>query len=798
MLSSRGYRIPLEGSAKHMKKLTIYSEVQSDYPGPKPKVVCYRTSDKYLYVPRYYGIENIGKPSLRAKESIEDIDVLFNGTLRPYQEEVIEKTLENFKKGPKGGVWSIGTGRGKCLGYDTPVIMYDGTIKMVQDVKVGDQLMGDDSTPRTVLSLARGKEEMYEIKPTKGESFIVNKSHILSLRCTSTVKGPNNWVSKKYVKDKIVDISVEEYQKQSEKFKHHFKGYRVPIDFEYKDIPLDPYIIGIWLGDGSSNGGCISNQDSTILKYLVNKLPQYNCYLQYTGQQYDYRINGDFKSKVNYFHKTLKSLNLINNKHIPYIYKCNNRENRLKLLAGLLDSDGSNSDNCFDFTQKSEKLMNDVIYLSRSLGFSAYKSIKKTSWTYKGIKKYGTAFRCCISGEGIDKIPCKVPRKKAISRKQIKNVLNYGFEVIPKGIDDYYGFEIDGNRRFVLGDFTVTHNTVLALKMITTMNVKTIIIVHKQVLLDQWKERIEQFIPSAKVGLIQGPTIDVEGKDIVLAMVQSLTRKEYPRGLFACFGMMIVDELHCICSQTFSEALFMIQTRYRLGLSATPKRKDGFDKVFLYHMGPTIVELHSNLIEPEIKFFFSPVLKGIEVVNNNFGKVNLPKLITDIANNEERNDYIITIIKEVMKEDRKMLVFSDRLKQCKTLNFLFKRVITDKTCDTFIGEKKKEELKKALEADVIFATYGICKEGFDCPSLDTLLFATPKSDVIQAVGRILRRKNKFHPVVIDIVDKQFGTLKGQYYKRKQYYNKKQYKQTQTIKHEQSDKKPKKCLIRNVY
>ena len=149
------------------------------------------------------------------------------------------------------------------------------------------------------------------------------------------------------------------------------------------------------------------------------------------------------------------------------------------------------------------------------------------------------------------------------------------------------------------------------------MNVKTIIIVHKQVLLDQWKERIEQFISGAKVGLIQGPTIDVEGKDIVLAMVQSLTRKEYPKGLFACFGMMIVDELHCICSQTFSEALFMIQTRYRLGLSATPKRKDGFDKVFLYHMGPTIVELHSNLIEPEIKFFFTPEMKDVEVVNNN-------------------------------------------------------------------------------------------------------------------------------------------------------------------------------------
>jgi hypothetical protein len=179
--------------------------------------------------------------------------------------------------------------------------------------------------------------------------------------------------------------------------------------------------------------------------------------------QYDYTIRG-YSGLVdsNILLNTLKDLNLKNNKHIPDIYKFNSRENRLKLLAGLLDSDGNLSSGIFEFTQKNEVLMNDVVYLARSLGFACYKKEKNTSWTYKGVKNYGKAFRICISGEGIEQIPTIIPRKRADPRKQIKNVLVSGIKVEKLEEDDYYGFELDGNHRFLLGDFTVSHNTSLA------------------------------------------------------------------------------------------------------------------------------------------------------------------------------------------------------------------------------------------------------------------------------------------------------------------------------------------------
>jgi superfamily II DNA or RNA helicase len=341
---------------------------------------------------------------------------------------------------------------------------------------------------------------------------------------------------------------------------------------------------------------------------------------------------------------------------------------------------------------------------------------------------------------------------------------------------------------------TGTGKTIMALKLISLLGLKTIIIVHKQVLLDQWRERIRHFLPNAKVGLIQAGTIDVDGKDIILAMIQSLTRKEYQREIFKDIGLTIVDECHCICSRTFSEVFFMIQTPYRIGLSATPKRKDGFDKVIEYHLGPIIVEVNGTIIQPEILTYDVPEVDEIEVKFNKFGKVNMPKLITDLAGSDKRNAFITGIIMNLVKEDRKILVFSDRVYQCERLNEFFlenaKKMDISKTSDTFIGKKKKPELDEALKKDVIFATYGICKEGFDCPELDTLVFGTPKSDVIQAVGRILRQKNKNVPVVIDIVDRQFHVLKTQFYIRKRWYKKKNF-----LINGESEGHQKMCLIR---
>ena len=392
-----------------------------------------------------------------------------------------------------------GLGSGKCLKKDTPIIMYDGIVKNVQDVQVGDLLMGDDSKPRKVLSLARGKDKMYDVIPVKGDKYTVNQEHILCLKASGFPKLAHNthksntnyniqWIEHNKFQSKtftynssnqplmnqsaedffreilrnsqtnesIMEISIQDYLKLSTKKKNVLKGYKVPIEFAQQDVQIDPYMIGYWLGDGASSDTKISSQDSSVLKYFANKLSTYSLHLVYSGQ-YDYRITGNGKYDNNVFRNTLKELNMFDNKHIPLIYKCNSRENRLRLLAGLLDSDGHLSNGGFEFTQKNETLMDDVIFLARSLGFACYKQIKPT--TTKGVKKHGTAFRIHINGAGIEQIPTLIPRKQATYRKQIKDSLVTGIKVEYVNEDDYYGFVIDGNRRFLLGDFTVTHNT---------------------------------------------------------------------------------------------------------------------------------------------------------------------------------------------------------------------------------------------------------------------------------------------------------------------------------------------------
>ena len=158
----------------------------------------------------------------------------------------------------------------------------------------------------------------------------------------------------------------------------------------------------------------------------------------------------------------LKKYKVLNNKHIPHVYKCNSRDIQLELLAGIIDSDGSLNNSGYDIIQKNEKLMDDIIFLARSLGFAAYKKECQKSCMYKGEKRTSTYYRTQIHGEGLEYIPVKLERKKANKRKQIKNVLNTGIKVIPLEEDEYYGFEIDGNSRFLMGDFTVTHNTSMA------------------------------------------------------------------------------------------------------------------------------------------------------------------------------------------------------------------------------------------------------------------------------------------------------------------------------------------------
>jgi hypothetical protein len=395
-------------------------------------------------------------------------------------------------------------GKRRCFKKGTKILMYNGLIKEIENIKIGDEVMGDDSTPRIVKDIHNGYDILYEITNRKGDKYTVNGDHILSL-IYSGKKGVYDiisknsfravWFDNKTIKlksklfsyknkdkdiifneaqnfinsineNRYVDIPVKDFLKLSKKYQEMLLGYKTGVDFKEKDIPLDPYLLGYWLGDGTSREAIITSKDSAVLKYFAKTLPFYDCYLQYRqSQPYSYGINGlkvtGCKNNVNFFLNTLKQYDLLNNKHIPYIYKCNSREKRLQLLAGLLDSDGNLDKNEFEFTQslKHEKLIDDVIYLARSLGFSVYKRKKKTSWTHKGEKKTDFAWRIFINGSGIEEIPTKIKRKQARPRKERVNTLVSQIKVTQLNSDIFYGFEVDKNHRFLLDNFTVVHNS---------------------------------------------------------------------------------------------------------------------------------------------------------------------------------------------------------------------------------------------------------------------------------------------------------------------------------------------------
>jgi superfamily II DNA or RNA helicase len=306
--------------------------------------------------------------------------------------------------------------------------------------------------------------------------------------------------------------------------------------------------------------------------------------------------------------------------------------------------------------------------------------------------------------------------------------------------------------------------TVVALKLISLMKVKTIIIVHAEFLLEQWVARIKQFLPDARIGVVRQERCEYNDVDIMVGMIQSITKREdYPKEWFDGLGQLIVDECHHLASKTFSSIFFKLQTKYMLGLSATPERKDGLSKVIYWFLGPQIIYIKRETNKPSIQFIFNDT-DGYTEQFNKIGKINNPGMITELTTKKERNLLIINTIKNLV--DRKILVLSDRREHCELIDTQLK--LLGISSGLYLGGMKTNDRDFSVNCKVIVGTYQASGEGFDVPELDTLILATPKSDVQQAVGRILRQKNKNEPLVVDIVD-SFSIFKAQYYKRRKFY-----------------------------
>ena len=320
--------------------------------------------------------------------------------------------------------------------------------------------------------------------------------------------------------------------------------------------------------------------------------------------------------------------------------------------------------------------------------------------------------------------------------------------------------------------------TVMCLEAIARVGKPALILVHKEFLLHQWKDRVKEFL-GEEVGIIQANKCDYKDKKIVIGMIQSLANPDkYPEDMFNYFGIVVTDEVHRVGSRIWSEVIQLFPARRRWGLTATIKRSDGMEIVFMSHIGNVLHTIKGENLTPEIYCIPTQTEVNLrQLVNRWSGQINIPKLITALSEDDERTVLILKNLAQALKSGRQVLVLSERIDHLKGMK-KYVDTHSDFTTMLYIGATPQEERDRAGEYDVIFGTMSLAKEGLDIPSLDTLFLTTPTGSAItvqQAVGRIVREyEGKKQPIVLDFVDSQIGICNGLYAKRKKVYNRLKY------------------------
>lgn len=394
---------------------------------------------------------------------------------RGYISEVIDDILMGYRVSTKGlknfgwlsNLYSVAIGKnesaavgkkaieidfeeaGKCFAKGTRFVMFDGSIKNVEDIIIGDILMGPDSKPRTVLATKQGRDEMFKITPGNGESHIVNSKHPIR---TIYRKAYGNIVREELVTAPDYIKMIQEHPRWRECYALEKTG----VEFEHKDVLIDPYIFGLWIGDGASDDSYITNEDPEVIETIYKYAEDHNLRITIkdnkNSKAKDYRFTRLETETNNWFRQELSRLGVLNNKFIPKDYIVTDRKSRLEFLAGIIDTDGSfdSRKGNFEIAQKNPYITAGIVYIARSCGL-------KTTVTERVIKDT-IYYRIMILSNAWE-IPTKITRKQCKEYTALqKNPLECRFDIESIGVDDYYGFEIDGDQLCLLEDFTIVHN----------------------------------------------------------------------------------------------------------------------------------------------------------------------------------------------------------------------------------------------------------------------------------------------------------------------------------------------------
>jgi len=756
----------------------------------------YDDSGEWMTVPRAYGMRLLR--DLRGVAGMDAIDVMSSGmpaeftfdeelqSKRPFmksiQDRLVGTTVRKLTGGIPGGILCAPCG---CHAAGERVLMANGTSKKVEDVEVGDLLIGIDG-PRRVLELHRGRQRMVRITPNKGESFVVNLGHILTVMWS---------VSDGARRDgELIDIPVSEWILSSKNFKRHTVLYRPEVEsFDGNDVNvydlINPYWLGLLLGDGSiKRSPAITTKDAEILTEIQHMAKWFGLIVRkdtHDGRCPTYyftcgKRGGGAHHDQNVLVTKLKELGLwgtsARTKFVPDQYKYGSSAVRRQVLAGLIDTDGSLTRGCFEFSSASEQLADDVTFMSRSLGLAAHKTQKRV---------VGEIYwKVMISGH-CSTIPTRIHRKKCPKRPINKDARRVGIKsttLLPE--DTYYGFVVNGDHRYLMADFTLTHNTgktVMGCKVASELGTTTLILAHKEFLVDQWRDRISTWLkmPQDEIGIVQQNRCDYHGKRIVVAMLQSIVERDYDPELYSWPGLLIADEVHRHGADLWHKAAMRFTSKYRLGLTATPTRKDGMWDVVRNNFGEILAKDSGEAMQPTVyvvryvpRFALSRYAwaQGNPIGYTRVKKIYLGKFITLLTEDPARNRMLVQILMKAFREGRKNLVLTDRREHIETL----KKMITaeDKTATVgrYVGGMSPKARALSEQCQIILGTFQMASEALDIPALDAGILATPHADVEQAVGRICRLQDeKKQPVLVDIFDDEQYIGRPLFEKRERFF-----------------------------
>lgn len=351
------------------------------------------------------------------------------------------------------------------------------------------------------------------------------------------------------------------------------------------------------------------------------------------------------------------------------------------------------------------------------------------------------------------------------------NLRNSQEECFKRCISQISNFEYGGG---IVQLETGMGKTVISIKLILQSRLKTLVIVNKVELMKQWAKEITRWCPGVKIGIIQGPRFETKGYDVVIGMLQTISiRENITCDSLKDFGMCIIDEVHNVSSEVFSRLMLKVRPRYIFGLTATLKRSDGMEKLIHWYIGDSVYDSSAsgsskNMKQESLVYslkYFGDSSKTLQLKD---GTAAVSSMLTNIGGDKTRNDLLCEIIKKVIDEDgkdRQILVVSDRISQLRYIN----KKLGSKVSGMFIGGMKEDEIVSSKEKQILLGTYALVSEGFNLPKLNCIIFATPRRNITQAIGRIYRKSHEtVSPLIIDIVD-TFSIFTSQGAARKKVY-----------------------------